>query len=96
MENNYYKVLGIMKRPYTEGKNAGKTGCTYHLSGSFSSYDQDTADVSGERVFSEFAYKDFGVQVGDTVDVVYGKGYQDKAVLENIYPVKVPFKEKEK
>lgn len=93
---NVYKVIGVIKRKYTEGKNEGKTACTYHLSGKFSDYDIKNADTDGEQVLKEFAYKDFGVKVGDYVNVVYVKGYQDKAQLDNMYPVKNPFEGKPK
>jgi hypothetical protein len=87
------KVLGIIKRTYTEGKNAGRTGVTYHLCGEFSDYDKENSDAKGYQVFSEFAYKDFGVEVGDIVMVVYGKGFQGKANLENIVPTKLAKKD---
>jgi hypothetical protein len=94
MENNTCKVLGITKRTYTEGKNAGKTGVTYHLQGSFSDYDIENSNAEGVRVFNEFSYKDFNLKVGDQVAIVYGKGFQDKATLENMIPV--PFDGKSK
>lgn len=85
------RVVGIKKQRYEEGKNAGRVGCTYFLAGDFSEYDKNNknSEVQGERVFVEFAYKDFGVVAGDNCEVVYEKGYQDKAQLANLYPVKV-------
>lgn len=82
------KVLGIKATVMASGKNQGKTGFTYYMAKDFTDYDKETSDCKGCSVTQEFSYKDFGVNIGDEVEPVYEKGYQDKAVLVNLVPFK--------
>ena len=80
------KVIGIKKAVMTSGKNEGKTGYTYYFEKDFSDYDIENSVCEGKSVTQEFSYTDFGVQIGDEVQAVYEKGFQDKAVLVNLVP----------
>lgn len=85
------KVLGIKSTKMTSGKNEGKMGITYFFEKDFSDYDMSTSKCEGSTICQEFSYTDFGVKVGDIVNPVYEKGYQDRAILVNLIPV--PFKD---
>ena len=80
------KVIGIKATEMTSGKNEGKTGFTYYFEKSFSDYDLENSVCQGSCVTQEFSYTDFGVQIGDDVQAVYEKGFQDKAILVNLVP----------
>lgn len=68
-------------------KSSGNKGYMYYFIGDFSDYEKKNAEVYGNSVFSEYSSKLFNVSVGDEVDIVYSKGYQDKAQLMDILVV---------
>lgn len=82
------KLLGIKESKMTKGKNEGKTAYTYYLGVPFSEYEINSSVCQGMKVSSEFSYTRFGVAVGDEVQAVYEKGFEDKAVLTNLIPFK--------
>lgn len=90
-----YEVIG--KKAYTSS-NSGKTGYTYYFASDFKQNEIDGGDCEGRCTLSEFSYTNFNVIPGDIVELEYDKGYQDKAVLENIEVVQpaTPFKDKPK
>lgn len=65
----------------------GTKGYIYNFADSFSKYDKEHAECRGSRVFSEYSKMSFDVNIGDEVDVIYDKGFQDKAVLVDILVV---------
>ncbi|MBE5967607.1 MAG: hypothetical protein E7255_11705 [Lachnospiraceae bacterium] len=65
----------------------GTKGYLYNFADSFSDYDKEHAECRGSQVFSEYSTKAFDVNVGDEVDVIYTKGFQNKAVLMDILVV---------
>ena len=78
-----------MKRTILEGvkvypKKDGSKGYEYHFKSEFSEYDRTHAECYGNEVFSEYSSQAFKVNVGDEVDVMYGKGFQGKAQLMDI------------
>lgn len=80
------KVLGIKKTEIGEGKNKGKVACNYFLQTTFTDYELENSVCTGVKVTIEFSYKEFDVNIGDEVTLVYEKGFQDKAVLANMVP----------
>lgn len=81
------KVIGIKKAP----TKSGKTAFNYYLAVGFNDYDRENCDVDGNLCRAEFSYKDFGIRVGDVVDVQYEPGFEGKATLSDIIPVNIPF-----
>lgn len=77
------KIIGIKSLT----TKAGKKGFEYHFADAFSEYDKTHAECLGNQVFSEYSSQAFNVNVGDEVDVIYGKGFQGKAQLINILVV---------
>lgn len=77
------KLVGIK----VTTRQDGNKGYVYHFVDTFSDYDKEHAECYGNQVFSEYSTKAFKVNVGDEVDVIYAKGYQDKAVLMDILVV---------
>ena len=80
-----WQVIGIVKRK-------SKTGATYttlHLIGNHDKYSVDNAEVcQGNRVAYETTSAELPpVNVGDTVELLYGKGFEDKAVLRSLIVV---------
>lgn len=94
------RILGIKK---SKTKN-DKLAVNYFYATSFNQYDQDNADVNGVACGVQFTYTDYGIKVGDTVNLVYEPGYEGKATLVDIVPVRerfevpsdIPFDEKTK
>ena len=82
-----YEVVGVKKAVTGKGKDC----FTYHFQSEFTDYEVENCECVGKAVLSEFSYEDFGVKVGDTVKLIYEKGFQDKATLSEIIPVKNPF-----
>lgn len=82
------KLLGIKATKMTTGKNEGKTGYTYYFEKDFSDYDKENSVCQGSCICQEFSYTDFGIAIGDHCEPVYEKGFQDKAILVNLVPLK--------
>ncbi len=79
-------ILGVKA---AKGKT-GRVGYTYFYQEAFTDYESENCEtVLGMRCGSEFSYKDFGCKPGDEMTFVYEKGFQDKAVLADMIPVKV-------
>ena len=77
-----WQVLGIVKRK-------SKTGAIYttlHLIGSHDKYSVDNAEVcQGSRCLVETTAAELPpVQIGDEVELLYAKGFEDKAVLRSL------------
>lgn len=77
-----WQIIGIVKRK-------SKTGATYttlHLVGSHDKYSVDNAEVcQGSRVMTETTAHELPpVQIGDEIELLYGKGFEDKAVLRSL------------
>lgn len=77
------KVIGIK----VITTKSGNKGFEYHFADAFSEYDKNHAECNGNQVFSEYSSKAFKVNVGDEVDIIYGKGFQGKAQLMDILVV---------
>lgn len=86
MENTV-KIVGIKKMLKKDTKDQYYFNLYYTQP--FSQYDVDNAvDLSGVCVGAEFAREDYGVHVGDEVEFLYTKGFQDKAFLAGVKVVK--------
>jgi hypothetical protein len=77
-----WQVIGIVKRK-------SKTGATYttlHLIGQHDQYSVDNAEVcQGNRVIAETTSATLPpVNIGDEVELLYAKGFEDKAVLRSL------------
>ncbi len=88
-----YEVIG--KKSY-KSASTGKTIHNYYFAADFKDSEKEAGECEGRATLQEFSYKDFPVIPGDLVELSYEKGYQDKAVLEDIEVVKpaTPFKDK--
>lgn len=77
-----WTVIGIVKR---KSKN-GAVYTTLHLTGNHDKYSVDNADVcQGQRCLVETTSADLPpVQIGDEVELLYSKGFEDKAVLRSL------------
>jgi len=86
MENTV-KIVGIKKMLKKDTKDQFYFNLYYTQP--FSLYDVNNAvNLSGVCVGTEFAHDDYGVHVGDEVEFLYTKGFQDKAYLAGIKVVK--------
>lgn len=92
MSQNTVKIIGIKVAP--SSKDPSKVYRTYYFTGSFSSYELEHSDVQGKTCGSENTILDLNCQIGDEVELVYQKGFQDRAVLVgcNIVKPAVPSK----
>ena len=66
---------------------SGNKGYEYHVCDDFSEYDKTHATCYGKQVLTEYASTAFNVNIGDEVQLVYGRGFQGKAQLVNIIPL---------
>ena len=80
-------VIGIMK-----GTNkAGKKFTQFFATTSFTDYEVENNDCVGSKTVDVFTYLDCSaLKIGDMVDLVYEPGFQGRATLTDIIPVKVP------
>lgn len=84
---NTVKIVGIKQMLKKDTKDQYYYNLYYTQL--FSQYDVDNAvNLSGVCVGTEFAREDYGVHVGDEVEFLYTKGFQDKAYLAGIKVVK--------
>lgn len=77
-----WQIIGIVKRK-------SKTGAIYttlHMVGQHDKYSVDNAEVcQGSRVMTETTAHELPpVQIGDEVELLYAKGFEDKAVLRSL------------
>lgn len=82
MEVDVWQIVGIVKRK-------GKTGVVYttlHLLGFHDDYTLKNAEVcEGNKVITEITAYDLpDVTIGDKVELLYAKGFEDKAVLRSL------------
>ena len=81
------KYLLVGKR-HTKTKK-GNDFFTYYLSRPFNGYEnKNSVSALGSVVESAGCFDDFPCKPGDEVELVYDKGYQDKAVLSDIRVIK--------
>lgn len=78
------KLVGVKRIMIKSGNGYGYE---YYFSDDFSEYDKEHAQCFGNRVFSEYSSNAFDVKVGQDVEIVYGKGFQGKAMLMNIIAI---------
>lgn len=80
------KIVGV--RSFKNKKN-GRIGYTYYFTEDFSDYEEQSSESClGVSCGNEFSYQDFNVMPGDVVNFVYGKGFEGRAVLQDIQVVK--------
>lgn len=81
------KIVGIRKMQNSKDKN--RVGTTIYFTQSFDDYTVKNATfVNGCMCGEEFTYMDIDCNVGDEVELVYRKGFQNVAVLSAINVVK--------
>ena len=79
MSQNTVKIIGI--KVASSSKDPNKVYHTYYYTGSFSDYDLENSDVQGKTCGSENTSLDLNCKIGDEVEFIYKKGFQDRAVL---------------
>lgn len=77
--NDTVKIIGIKVTP--SKKNTGQFYYTYYYTENFSDYDMESSEVYGIACGSEFTTVNLGCKVGDEVELIYRKGFQNKAQL---------------
>lgn len=81
------KVIGIKRMP--NSKDSKRVGTTIYFTQPFDNYSVENAiDLTGLMCGEEFTYSDVNCKVGDEVELVYRKGFQNMAVLSEIKVVK--------
>lgn len=75
MAADNFKVLGIKRTPSKEGD---RVFVTFACSHGYSDYEIENAECQGVTVENVSANEDFGVQVGDLVEFIYGKAIPTK------------------
>lgn len=75
MAADNFLVLGIKKTP---SKDGDKVYVTFACSHGYSDYEIENAECLGVTVENVSASEDFGIQVGDLVEFIYGKAIPTK------------------
>lgn len=81
-----YVLVGMLVRKSAKGN----IGTTIIATTEFDSYQQESSLVcEGNDCVREYISGDYSstLEVGQKIKLVYGRGYQDKAVLREIIPV---------
>ena len=80
-------VIGVVK-----GKNkAGREFSRLYVTSEFSDYEVENNGAVGLKCMEVFTYIDCSfLRVNDVVDLVYEPGFQGRADLTDIIPVKAP------
>ena len=80
-------ITGIMKGT----SKAGREFTQIFATTPFTEYEEQNNDVNGLKTVDVFTFLDCGaLHVGDMVDLVYEPGFQGRATLTQIIPVKAP------
>lgn len=78
-------IVGVLK-----GKTkTGREFMNIYATKDFSQYEQENNVTDGVFAFTEFTYNAFDVYPGDVVDFVYEPGFQGRASLVDIVPIKL-------
>lgn len=87
-------IVGIKKGSTKNGKDT----FNYYGLKDFSDYDMENSECQGKDIVAAFSYKDYGVMIGDEVDLRYEPGFEGRATLSDIVVLKPagknPFDEK--
>lgn len=90
-------IIGVKKSEYKGKDGQKKNGFNICGLKDYTRYELENAECEGQDVVREWTNTDFNVHPGDVVDLVYEPGFQDKATLVDIIPIKYadnPFPEK--
>ena len=82
-------ILGIKKTSYKGKDGSDKTGYNYSCMKDYTEYEKDNADCRGLDVIREYSSKEYPVQVGDVVNLIYEPGFGGKATLVDMQVVKI-------
>lgn len=92
-------ILGIKKTSYKGKDGSDKTAYNYSCTKDYTEYEKDNADCKGSDVIREYSSKEYPVQVGDVVNLIYEPGYEGKATLVDMQMMKLsdtPFDKEKK
>lgn len=92
-------ILGIKKAAYKAKDGTNKTAYNYSCMKDYTEYEQENAECIGSDVIREYSSKEYPVQVGDVVELVYEPGFENKATLVDMRMVKIgstPFDKEKK
>ncbi len=78
-------ILGTLRGTTKNGKNFMNIFATKN----FSDYEMQNNTVEGVPCFTEFTYNDFNLKPGDEVEFVYEPGFQGRASLVDVIPLKL-------
>lgn len=90
-------ILGIKKTSYKGKDGSDKIAYNYSCAKDYTEYEQDNAECKGQDVIREYSSKEYSVQVGDVVNLIYEPGFEGKATLVDMQMVKIsttPFDKK--
>lgn len=90
-------ILGIKKGTYKGKDGVNKTAYNYSCMKNYTEYEKENAECIGNDVIREYSSKEYPVQVGDVVDLIYEPGFEGKATLVDMRMVKItntPFEKK--
>ena len=79
------KIVGLV----VSTSKKGTTGTTLHLTGEHDAYQRENANkCEGVAVTTEYIRGDYSnLKLGQSVNLIYNKGFEDKAILAEIIPV---------
>lgn len=79
-------LIGIMKGHYEDKNGKQKEASTLYFTQPFSNYEsnREGMEALGSKVGQAFFPKVLDAKPGDTVDLVYEPGFQDKATLVDV------------
>ncbi len=83
MNENVVKIVGIKKQPSKNDKK--RIGTTIFYIQDFDDYSLENAtELSGMMCGREFTYSEVDCKVGDIVELLYRKGFNDTATLAGV------------
>ena len=90
-------ILGIKKTSYKGKDGSDKISYNYSCAKDYTEYEQENAECKGQDVIREYSSKEYPVQVGDVVNLIYEPGFEGRATLVDMQMVKIsttPFDKK--
>lgn len=83
------KIIGVKRSEYKGKDGSNRIGFNYMGAKDFTQYERENTQIEGQDVVREFSNTDFNIHPGDVVEFVYEPGYENRATLVDVKPIKL-------
>lgn len=83
------KIVGVKRSEYKGKDGSNRVGFNYMAIKDFTQYERENTEVEGHDVIREFSNTDFNLHPGDEVEFMYEPGFENRATLVDVKPIKL-------